>query len=78
MQRAATEPDPAVRFALLRDAERIVVEHDLPVLPITTYRTIYMYEPGRVRGLTHHPRLEQHPARWWIDRTGTPAGEPTG
>ncbi len=78
MQRAATEPDPAARFALLREAERIVVEQDLPVLPITTYRTIYMYEPGRVRGLTRHPRLEQHPARWWIERAGTPAGEPTG
>ena len=49
-------------------AERIVVEDDLPVIPIATYKTLYMYEPGRVRGFTHHPRLEQHPARWRIER----------
>jgi oligopeptide transport system substrate-binding protein len=68
MERAATERDPEIRLGLLQDAERIIVERDLPVLPISNYRTIYMYEPGRVRGLTHHPRLEQHPARLWIDR----------
>ena len=43
-------------------------QHDLPVIPIATYKTLYMYEPGRVRGFTHHPRLEQHPARWRIER----------
>jgi len=78
MQRAAVESDPATRFELLRDAERLVVERDLPVLPLTTLRTLYMYEPGRVRGLTHHPRLEQHPGRWWIDRTARTGGEPAG
>ena len=65
---AASETDPARRFALLEEAERIVVEDDLPVIPIATYKTLYMYEPGRVRGFTHHPRLEQHPARWRIER----------
>ncbi|MEC8321833.1 MAG: peptide ABC transporter substrate-binding protein [Planctomycetota bacterium] len=65
---AASETDAVRRFALLEEAERIVVEDDLPVIPIATYKTLYMYEPGRVRGFTHHPRLEQHPARWRIER----------
>ncbi len=67
LERAAVEKDPARRFEILAEAERIVVEEDLPVIPIVTYKTLYMYEPGRVRGITHHPRLEQHPARWRID-----------
>jgi oligopeptide transport system substrate-binding protein len=78
MNRAADERDPDIRLGLLRQAESIIVERDLPVLPIVTYRTLYMYEPGRVRGLTQHPRLDQHPGRWWIERAGPPAGEPTG
>jgi oligopeptide transport system substrate-binding protein len=77
MLQAADESDPASRFALLREAERIIVEQDLPVLPITTYRTIYMYKPDRVKGLTDHPRLEQHPARWRIDHDAAAGGEPT-
>ncbi|MBC04222.1 MAG: hypothetical protein CMJ34_13120 [Phycisphaerae bacterium] len=67
LEQAAVENDPAKRFEILAEAERIVVEEDLPVIPIVTYKTLYMYEPGRVRGITHHPRLEQHPARWRIE-----------
>ncbi len=75
---AATESDPERRLAQLHDAESIIVERDLPVIPIVTYRTLYMYDPARVHGLTHHPRLEQHPARWWIDRVADTGGVPTG
>lgn len=72
---AADEPDRTRRLGLLADAERIIMERDLPVLPIATYKTLYMYEPGRVRGLTHHPRLEQHPGRWFIEQAATVGGE---
>ncbi len=78
LRQAADERDPVRRLDLLQQAETIVMERDLPVLPIVTYRTIYMYDPTRVRGLTHHPRLEQHPARWWIDRVAATGGEPSG
>lgn len=61
---ASVEADADRRFEMLSEAERILVEQDLPVIPICTYRTLYMYDPARVRGITRHPRLEQHPARW--------------
>ena len=64
---AATTSDPERRFELLAEAERIVVEEDLPLIPIANYKTLYMYDPTQVRGFTHHPRLEQHPARWRVE-----------
>jgi oligopeptide transport system substrate-binding protein len=76
LDQAATESNPERRLTLLEEAEAIIVERDLPVIPIVTYRTLYMYEPGRVKGLTHDPRLDQHPARWWIDRIAATGGEP--
>ena len=66
LEQAATEPDPDRRMRLLEAAEKILVEEDLPILPICTYVTLYMYEPGRLTGLTKHPRLDQNPARWAI------------
>ena len=66
LQESSAERDPTRRFGLLHEAERILVEEDLPVIPISNYRTLYMYDPVRVRGITRHPRLEQHPVRWSI------------
>ncbi|MCP4939227.1 MAG: peptide ABC transporter substrate-binding protein, partial [Phycisphaeraceae bacterium] len=65
---AAATLDPDARFRILEEAERILVEEDLPILPLCTYVTVYMYEPDRLRGLTRHPRLDQHPARWSVRR----------
>ena len=61
LDRAATESDPEQRFRLLEEAETLLVEVELPILPLCTYATLYMYEPGEFTGLTHHPRLEQYP-----------------
>ena len=63
LDRAAAELDPARRFAILADAERMLVEEELPILPICGFVTVYMYDPTAVDGLTHHPRLEQHFSR---------------
>lgn len=63
---ADAEIDPAKRFAKLREAERVLVEDEVPFLPLCTYVTLYMYEPGRLRGLTMHPRLEQYLGRMWV------------
>lgn len=65
---ASSTLDPDARFRILEEAERILVEEDLPILPLCTYVTVYMYEPDRLLGLTRHPRLDQHPGRWSVRR----------
>lgn len=56
LDRAGVEMDPARRMALLAEAERILVEEDLPLLPLFTYANVQMFDPDRVTGLTTHPR----------------------
>jgi oligopeptide transport system substrate-binding protein len=73
LDNAAKELDPAKRLAILTEAERLLVEEDLPILPLCGYVTLYMYDPTVVRGLTHHPRLEQHLSRLWRAETQTAA-----
>ena len=57
---AARETDPARRMDLLEDCERVLFEEELPMLPICQLTQVYMYEPGRLRGLSRHPRLTQY------------------
>ena len=45
---------------LLSEAERILVEEDLPLIPIFHYATIYMFDPHKVTGLSTHPRTKQN------------------
>jgi oligopeptide transport system substrate-binding protein len=59
LDRAADEPDAARRMAILRDAERLLVERDLPILPLSHLVTMYMYDPCRVRGITRDASLDQ-------------------
>jgi len=57
---AANESDPARRLAILAEAERIIVEDDLPLIPICQYAMIYLFDPARVTGISDHPRLTQY------------------
>jgi len=66
LDKAANELDPARRFQILQDAERIITERDLPMIPICHYVTVYMYDPERLTGLSRHPRLEQYLGRLHI------------
>lgn len=59
LDRAAAERDPVRRLAMLSEAERLVVERDLPMLPITHYATVMMYDPARLRGVTRDPSFDQ-------------------
>ena len=63
MARADSELDPARRMELLAQAEAILVERDVPMLPICHYVTVYMYDPSRLHGISRHPRLEQYVGR---------------
>lgn len=59
MDRAATEGDAARRLAILSEAERIIVEEDLPLIPIFQYVQVYLFDPHRVSGISSHPRQQQ-------------------
>ncbi len=57
---AARELDPAKRMAILTEAERILVQEDVPLIPVFHYATIYMFDPHRITGLSAHPRTKQN------------------
>lgn len=56
---AAAETDPAKRLELLAACERWLFNEEMPMMPLCTYVTVYMYDPSRISGMTGHPRLEQ-------------------
>jgi len=56
---ARTERNPAERMALLTEAERIIMEEDLPMAPLFHYVTLYQFDAEKVSGLNPHPRLDQ-------------------
>ncbi len=62
---ADSENDAGRRMTLLAEAERLLVEEAMPVLPIWHYTQYYLARPaeGRrgLRGLSVHPRLMQYP-----------------
>lgn len=60
LDRAAEETDPARRMELLTEAERLIVEEELPLIPIFHYVNIYLFDPSRLDGVSTHPRSEQH------------------
>jgi oligopeptide transport system substrate-binding protein len=60
LEQASGEPDPQRRLELLAECERIIVEQDVPLLPLCQYVQVYMYEPGQLTGLSQHPRLIQY------------------
>lgn len=66
LDEAAVERDPDARMKLLQEAERLLFEHELPLIPICQLVELYMYEPGAVRGVPHHPRLIQY--LWQIQK----------
>jgi oligopeptide transport system substrate-binding protein len=59
MAAADVEVDRDKRMRILEDAERLIVEEDLPILPIFRYVQLYLYDPHRLTGFTSHPRQEQ-------------------
>ena len=70
--------DPENRLRTLFEAERILVQDELPILPVYHYTTSYLYDPTRLRGLSRHPRLQQE--YWQLEvltpsTTGPPEAE---
>ena len=69
LEEAARELSPKRRLALLHEAERILIQEAMPILPMYHYSTTYMYDPTRLRGISRHPRLEQN---YWALEKLTP------
>jgi oligopeptide transport system substrate-binding protein len=57
---AQAEPDPQKRMQILADAERKIMEEDLPMIPIFHYVTMYLFNADKVSGLDPHPRTTQN------------------
>jgi oligopeptide transport system substrate-binding protein len=59
LNQARDQADPARRMALLSEAERIIVEEEVPLVPIFQYVQIYLFDPHKLTGISPHPRQEQ-------------------
>jgi oligopeptide transport system substrate-binding protein len=66
---AANQRDPAQRMLILQNAEKFLFDQEMPLIPICQLVQLSMYEPGRIRGLTSHPRLVQY--LWQIETVNT-------
>lgn len=62
LRQANAETDPVRRQDLLRAAEGLLVEEDLPVIPLFFYVGMEFYDPARVSGIYANVRSE-HPLR---------------
>jgi len=62
LRRANSEPDPAQRQGLLHAAESILVEQELPLIPIFFYVGMEYYDPRHIEGIYPNIRAE-HPLR---------------
>lgn len=60
MEGAAHELDAPKRMRILSEAERLLMERDVPMAPIFHYVQVYLFDPHRVSGITPHPRQEQY------------------
>lgn len=72
---AAAETDHAKRMAILTEAERIIMEDDIPMIPIYHYVTMYMFDADKISGLAPHPRMKQN--LYLIDILGDGKGTDT-
>ncbi|MCH8822252.1 MAG: peptide ABC transporter substrate-binding protein [Planctomycetes bacterium] len=60
LAQAANETDPAKRMNILAECERFLFQEEVPMLVICQLVQSYMYEPGKLTGLSPHPRLVQY------------------
>ena len=55
LKKASGSADPAERMRILTEAERFLVEDQLPILPVYTYVMVYAWRPN-VTGIFPNPR----------------------
>lgn len=59
MAQADRELDPEKRMKILEQADAMMVNEELPILPLYHQVTLYMYDPAKLRNISVHPRLTQ-------------------
>ncbi len=64
LDKAASETDPQKRLAILAQAEKLLMDDQVPLLAIFHYVQTSIFDPDIVSGVSTHPRQEQHPARF--------------
>jgi oligopeptide transport system substrate-binding protein len=56
MTRSDKEPDPAKRFAILQEAEKLLVEKECAFIPLYQYSDGGMYDPSKIAGCESNVR----------------------
>lgn len=74
LARAEREPDAALRRKMLSEAERMLVEDDLPFVPLFHYAQVYLFDAHAIEGISDHPRQVQQ--LWRVRRIGAKGGVP--
>jgi len=59
---ARKEPDAAKRYEALGKAESILVEKDLPIIPLYQYVSVSLFHDDRLEGFVRNP-IDEHPIR---------------
>ena len=59
MARTDAELDLDKRMRLLEQADAMMVNEEVPLLPLFHQVTLYMYDPARLKHISIHPRLTQ-------------------
>ena len=44
---------------MLEQAERLLVEEDLPMIPLFCFANMYLFDANKFTGISSHPRGEQ-------------------
>ena len=59
LDEAKLETDTEKRMQILAEAERLIMEEDMPLVPLFYYVNIYLFDPDEITGISLHPRLQQ-------------------
>lgn len=60
LERAANEPDAQKALDIYTEAERMIVDEELPIAPIFQYVQVYLFDAHTLTGISSHPRQEQN------------------
>lgn len=75
LRAAASETDPSARMTMLSRAESMLVDEDLPAVPLFHYCNLFLFNAHRVSGINAHPRQTQN--AYLIDILGDGKGSDT-